>query len=123
MGLFLLIKDGFIGKLYIPDEDCFTGKVLIAFSGSDGVFLLSQKLAEKFQTVGLTIMALAYWNMPGLPDHLEDIPLEYLGMVSDKLKEMGYEKIGLWGVYMRKVSIPEAADVCHFLFRRMFLSL
>ena len=97
---FSLEKDGFIGKLYIPDEDCFTGKVLIAFSGSDGIFLLSQKLAEKFQTVGLTIMALAYWNMPGLPDHLEDIPLEYLGMASDKLKEMGYEKIGLWGVSM-----------------------
>ena len=97
---YTLEKDGFIGKLHIPDLDHFKGKVLIAFSGSDGIYLLSQKLAEKFQSAGLTTMALAYWNMPGLPESLENIPVEYLGKVSDKLKEMGYEKIGLWGISM-----------------------
>ena len=97
---FTLEKDGFIGKLFVPDEDCFEGKALIVFSGSDGVFALSQLLAEKFQGAGLATMALAYWNMPGLPGCLENVPLEYLGTVSDKLNEMGYEKVGLWGVSM-----------------------
>ena len=97
---FSVEKDGFIGKLYIPDVDNFKGKALIAFSGSDGIFALSKKLAEKFLEAGLTTMAVAYWNMPGLPEGIENIPLEYLGKVSDRLKVMGYEKIGLWGVSM-----------------------
>ena len=97
---FSLEDDGFIGKLYIPNEDNFKGKVLIVFSGSDGIFELSQKLAGKFVEAGLTTMALAYWNMPGLPEGMEDIPLEYLGKVFDSLTELGYEKIGLWGVSM-----------------------
>ena len=62
---FSVEKDGFIGRLYIPETDKFKGKVLIAFSGSDGIFALSKKLAEKFLEAGLTTMAVAYWNMPG----------------------------------------------------------
>ena len=97
---FSVAKDGFLGELYKPDQDKYPGKVIIAFSGSDGIFALSKKLAGLFAQAGLTTLALAYWNEDGLPASLTHISLEYLGKVAETLKQKGYEKIGLWGISM-----------------------
>ena len=34
---FIYEQDGFVGSLYRPEQDAYPGKVLICFSGSDGL--------------------------------------------------------------------------------------
>lgn len=65
--------DGFFGELYLPAEDRFPGKALIAFSGSDGGLALTRALAGVFQARGLSTLALALRGgggpAPGLLRH------------------------------------------------------
>lgn len=95
---FTVEKDGFHGVLYRPESDQFPGKALIAFSGSDGRFPLTCMLAELFQRAGLTTLALAYWNAPGLPKQIAALPVEAIQHSALWLQAQGYEKIGLWGI-------------------------
>lgn len=95
---FTLHSDGFIGSLYCPKNDEYIGKALVMFGGSDGYFSLSCLIAEKFAERGITVLALAYWNQPGLPEAFEKVPIEPVEKAAKWLKENGYEKVGLWGV-------------------------
>ena len=95
---FTLKQDGFVGSLYKPDKDLYMRKVLIVFSGSDGNFKLSRKLATVFQSHGLTALALAYVMEEGLPDRFYHVPIDPLEMAAKRLHDMGYEKVGLWGI-------------------------
>ena len=95
---FTLKQDGFVGSLYKPDKDLYMGKVLIVFSGSDGNFKLSRRLATVFQSHGLTALALAYVMEEGLPDRFYHVPIDLLEMAAKRLHDMGYEKVGLWGI-------------------------
>lgn len=90
--------DGFHGELFLPDEDKYQGKVLICFSGSDGKFELSKMLAKVFQSHGLTTLALAYVMEEGLPKQFFHIPIDSLEAAAKRLHDMGYEKVGLWGI-------------------------
>jgi len=91
-------KDGFYGELFIPEKDKYPGKALICFSGSDGGIELSCMLASVFQAHGLTTLALAYVMEEGLPDRFLHIPVEFLEAAAKRLHDMGYEKVGLWGI-------------------------
>lgn len=95
---FTLNHDGFIGNLYCPKKDAYRGKALVLFGGSDGYFSLSCLIGEKFAERGMTVLSLAYWNQPGLPDAFEKVPIEPVEKASKWLKENGYEKVGLWGI-------------------------
>lgn len=95
---FTVERDGFHGALYRPEADRFPGKALIAFSGSDGRFPLACKLAEIFRGAGLTTLALAYWNAPGLPGQIAALPVEAVERPALWLRGQGYEKVGLWGI-------------------------
>lgn len=90
--------DGFFGELFVPAEDRYPGKALICFSGSDGGIELSRMLAEVFQSHGLTTLALAYALEEGLPDQFSQIPIDFLEAAAKRLHDMGYEKVGLWGI-------------------------
>ena len=90
--------DGFYGELFTPAEDKFPGKALICFSGSDGGIELSKILAGVFQTHGLTTLALAYVLEDGLPKQFSCIPIDYIETAAKRLHDMGYEKVGLWGI-------------------------
>ena len=95
---FTLKRDSFVGSLYKPEKDKYTGKVLICFGGSDGKFELARRLAEVFQSRGLTALALAYVMEKGLPDQFYHVPIDPLEMAARRLHDMGYEKVGLWGI-------------------------
>ena len=95
---FTLKRDGFVGSLYEPDKDLYTGKVIIMFSGSDGKYELTQRLALVFRSHGLTALALAYVMEEGLPDQFYHVPIDPLEMAAKRLHDMGYEKVGLWGI-------------------------
>lgn len=95
---FTLKQDGFVGSLYKPDKDLYAGKVIIMFGGSDGKFELTRKLAAVFWSHGLTALALAYVMEKGLPDQFYHVPIDPLEMAAKRLHDMGYEKVGLWGI-------------------------
>lgn len=90
--------DGFHGELFIPKEDKYPGKALICFSGSDGKFELTRMLAGVFQSHGLTTLAFAYVKEVGLPQKFSHIPIDLLEAAAKRLHDMGYEKVGLWGI-------------------------
>ena len=95
---FTLKQDGFVGSLYKSKKDAYPGKALICFSGSDGRYELTRKLARAFQAHGLTTLALAYVMEEGLPDQFYHVPIDPLEMAAMRLHDMGYEKVGLWGI-------------------------
>ena len=90
--------DGFYGELFIPAEDQYPGKALICFSGSDGGIALARMLAGVFQAHGLTTLALAYVMEEGLPARFSAVPIDSLEAAAKRLHDMGYEKVGLWGI-------------------------
>jgi len=96
--IFRVKKDGFHGELFRPAQDNYPGKVLICFGGSDGKFELARMLAAVFQERGLTTLALAYVMEEGLPDCFYHVPIDPLEAATKRLHDMGYEKVGLWGI-------------------------
>lgn len=48
----------------------------------------------------MTVLALAYWNEPGLPDGFEKVPVESVEKTALWLREHSFEKVGLWGISM-----------------------
>lgn len=90
--------DGFHGELFLPAQDKYPGKALICFSGSDGGMELARELAGVFQTQGLTTLALAYVLEEGLPQRFSKVPVDSLEAAAKRLHDMGYEKVGLWGI-------------------------
>ena len=97
---FTLERDGFIGALYQPERNEYHGKAIIMFSGSDGIYSLTKLVAEQYVKRGMTVLALAYWNEPGLPDGFEKVPVESVEKAALWLRGQGFEKVGLWGISM-----------------------
>ncbi len=95
---FRVKTDGFYGELFCPDEDKYPGKALICFSGSDGGIEMTKLLAAVFQSQGLTILALAYVGAEGLPEKFVNVPIDFLEAAAKRLHDMGYEKVGVWGI-------------------------
>ncbi len=96
--VFRVATDGFYGELFHPEKDCYPGKALICFSGSDGGIELAKALAGTFQAEGLTTLALAYVLEEGLPKQFSKVPIDTLEAAAKRLHDMGYEKVGVWGI-------------------------
>ena len=64
---------GLVGTLFEPASQ--NAPAVITLSGSGGG--LSESLAALFASRGFATLALGYFAMPGLPDELKSIPLEY----------------------------------------------
>ncbi len=97
---FTLERDGFIGAMYQPERDEYSGKAMVMFGGSDGIYNLTKLVAEQYVKRGMTVLALAYWNEPGLPDGFEKVPVESVEKAALWLRGQGFEKVGLWGISM-----------------------
>ena len=96
--IYRMKTDGFHGELFCPEQDNYPGKALICFTGSDGNFEWSRMLAEVFQAHGLTALALAYVMEGDLPKDFYHVPIDPLEAAAKRLHDMGYEKVGLWGI-------------------------
>lgn len=55
-------------------------------------------LAQVFQAQGLTTLALACVLEEGLPQKFLNVPIDPLEAAAKRLHDMGYEKVGLWGI-------------------------
>lgn len=96
--VFFMNSDEFHGELFIPESDKYSGKAIICFTGSDSKFKLAKLLAEVFQSRGLTALALAYVKEEGLPKSFFNVPVDPVEKAAEYLHELGYEKVGLWGI-------------------------
>ncbi|WP_043319342.1 acyl-CoA thioester hydrolase/BAAT C-terminal domain-containing protein [Microbulbifer sp. HZ11] len=93
-------KEGFVGKFYPQESNEEKIGVLVLGGAEGGIpFELASSIAE----AGYPALALAYFNAEGLPEELEQIPLEYFspakswlksqqGISSDKLIVVGWSK-------------------------------
>jgi dienelactone hydrolase/uncharacterized protein (DUF2141 family) len=68
--------NGLYGELYVPTH---TTKLplLIAIGGSEGGLDIMSGFAQAFTQHGYAVLALAWWKEPGLPQTIENVPLEY----------------------------------------------
>jgi dienelactone hydrolase/uncharacterized protein (DUF2141 family) len=72
-----LRENGLYGELYVPTAHNGPLPLLIAIGGSEGGLDIMSSYTAVFAQHGYAILALAWWKEPGLPQTLENVPLEY----------------------------------------------
>ncbi len=87
-------ENGLVGTLFAPEDDGGDLPGVIVLGGSEGG--LHESDAALLAAHGFVTLALGYFGMKGLPEHLVDIPLEYFGTAIDYLSERAGE-IGVIG--------------------------
>ncbi|MEG1875356.1 MAG: acyl-CoA thioester hydrolase/BAAT C-terminal domain-containing protein, partial [Angelakisella sp.] len=95
---FTVEQDGFFGKSYLPLQNEYPDSAMIAVVGSNGDFANACKLADYFCGLGITSLALAYWNVAGLPKAMVNLPLESVENAAKYLQKSGFGKIGICGI-------------------------
>ena len=92
-------ENGLVAEFFYPQKQTQLPTVILIGGSGGGISwqsLLSGLLASK----GYAALALAYFNMPGLPETLEEIPVEYFKSAVDWLssrKEVDNKKIAVLG--------------------------
>ena len=78
-------KGGIYGNLYLPTRTGARRPAVLVFGGSGGG-LTSSLAAALLAAHGYPSLALAYFKVPGLPQGLHDIPLEYFTSALEVLR-------------------------------------
>jgi len=92
-------QDGLYGEFYAP-RNATSAPTLLLLGGSEGVVDTISQMATSFAKAGYPTLALGYWNLPGLPSSLENIPLEYFDKAVAWLKKQPQvrpDSIGILG--------------------------
>ncbi|MEV6718484.1 acyl-CoA thioesterase/bile acid-CoA:amino acid N-acyltransferase family protein [Lentzea sp. NPDC051208] len=87
-------EHGLVGTLFAPEDDGGDLPGVIVLGGSEGG--LQETDAALLAAHGFVTFALGYFGVDGLPEHLEDVPLEYFGTAIEFLSERAGE-IGVVG--------------------------
>jgi dienelactone hydrolase len=91
---------GLVATLFLPDAmDPAAG--LIVAGGSEGGIGLAEELSALLASHGFAALALAYFGLPGLPQQLVRIPLEYVEAAAESLlrrPEVAGSGVGILGV-------------------------
>lgn len=66
--------------------------------GSEGNENIPRNLGARFAREGMTALGLCYWNMPGLPRELIEVPVESVERACAFLHSRGYEQVGIYGI-------------------------
>lgn len=91
--------NGLYGAFYAP-KDAKNLPVIIAIGGSEGGLNPISGISAGFSEHGYAVLALAYWRAPGLPQTLENVPLEYFSKAVDwaaQRPEANAQRIGMIG--------------------------
>jgi dienelactone hydrolase len=78
-------KGGIYGNLYLPKHTAGRRPAVLVFGGSGGG-LTTSFAAALLAAHGYPSLALAYFKVPGLPQSLHDIPLEYFTSALEVLR-------------------------------------
>lgn len=71
-----MVSDHVVGELFLPPASTSRRTTVLAFGGSEGGDSAVSE-AALLASHGYPCLALGYFNMPGLPTALHNIPLEY----------------------------------------------
>jgi dienelactone hydrolase len=81
--LLTLSKDKVVGQLFLPAPGGPSRPAVLYFTGSDGA--TDPWTAALLASHGYPTLALAYFNQPGLPQTLTNVPVEYFGTAAKLL--------------------------------------
>ena len=98
MEQFTVAGDGFHGFLHRPERDQYPGRAVIVVGGSEGNDHIPVEMGKLFADSGLTALGLCYWNVPGLPGELYDVPVESVEKAARWLLDHGFQKVAMYGI-------------------------
>lgn len=95
--------DGLHGFFHMPSRELpaserFAGKALVVLGGSEGNENIPRDLGARFAREGIAALGLCYWNVPGLPRELVEVPVESVERAVAFLRGRGFEKVGVYGI-------------------------
>lgn len=82
----------------LPAGERFAGKALVVLGGSEGNENIPRDLGARFAREGIAALGLCYWNVPGLPRELVEVPVESVERAVAFLRGRGFEKVGVYGI-------------------------
>lgn len=77
---------GLVARVFTPAGPARRHPAILVLGGSEGGLESSSGEARLLANQGYVTMALAYFNAPGLPEQLTNIPLEYFGTALNTLR-------------------------------------
>lgn len=90
-------KQGFCGRFY-PCINAFDDKkAVIVVGGNEGDVTLSCTIGAMFAKRGIAALGVSFFDVPGLPDCLECVPIEPIEQAVEWLLAKGYERIAMYG--------------------------
>lgn len=103
-----IAKNGFFGQYFTPPGSGRSPSVVV-WGGSEGALGASPQLAALLASHGIPSLALAYFDEPGLPCSLSDIPLEYFVRAIEWLR--GRSQVDAGRVWVESASRGTEAEL------------
>lgn len=80
-------------------------KIVCVLTGADGGINWSRQIAKQFNKQHYSSCAIAYWKYKKLKKEISNISLEIIEEIVEYLKQLGYEKVYLYG-------LSKGAEMC-----------
>ncbi len=92
---------GFVGHMACPNTP--TKKAVIVVMGGEKSIFPGIKIAERFADYGFCGLSVSLFGASGIPETVNQIPLEMFGKAIELLQELGYEHISMYGMSMGSI--------------------
>ncbi|MES2345758.1 MAG: acyl-CoA thioesterase/bile acid-CoA:amino acid N-acyltransferase family protein [Chlamydiota bacterium] len=95
---FTINEKGLVGHLYLPPSSQPL-PIIITLNGANGG--ISKEKAQLLASRGFAVLALGYFGLKGLPEKLENIPIEYFAKALEWVQaqpDLDDKHIGLFGI-------------------------
>ncbi|ORX86321.1 alpha/beta-hydrolase [Anaeromyces robustus] len=100
---FTVEEDGFYGELFKSEKEKYPNKALVLCTGSDGEGAFSSEIVKVLNENGITILIIGFHDVPGTPEGIIEVPLEYSEKAAQYLNSIGYKKLGFFSCSMGSI--------------------
>jgi hypothetical protein len=110
-----LARQGFVGEYFTPPGQRRRGPAMIVWGGSEGGDAAVIPRAELLASHGIPTLAIAYFDAPGLPCSLSNIPIEYFVKAIRWLRrQSGVDPGRVWAWSVSRGSEPLGLVASHW---------